>query len=555
MRSRILAAATLVLVAGSFSGGTAPVWAAPAEPRGPERTLLVLYQDGVTNEQARAQLEALGAEVVRVNEPVGLATVRTSDPAFVAHAMATGAFFGVIRDRSIGVAPPPASKRTPEAGSRAGTRRPAAASGTGNGDPLFKYEWNMRMIHATPRGSYSKERGDKRVLVGVMDTGVDLHNPDLRGRVDKGLSKSFLDSLPASRDKCKKHPKTRYCGDSPFKDPLGHGTGVASLIGGSVNGFGMSGVAPKVTLVSLRVGRYFVFLQPVVDALTYAAKHGIDIVNMSFFVDPWLFNCPSNSADSNEQQMEQQTIVKAVQDAVDFARSRSVTPITAMGNEAIDLGKPTVDTISPDYPAGKAYRRDVDNSCLVVPQETDGVIGVSALGPSKRKSYYSDYGIERTDVSAPGGDDYAKARHAPTNQVLVATSKLSLEKVGLIDDKGTPTSDVVLRRCRRPHHRKCSYFRFWQGTSFASPTAAGVAALIVSRGATGDGNGGVTMAPSKVERRLLRGATEHKCPKGGVQRYKGLPRSFRAKCETRGNGENGFYGAGIVNALRAARRS
>jgi hypothetical protein len=61
------------------------------------------------------------------------------------------------------------------------------------------------------------------------------------------------------------------------------------------------------------------------------------------------------------------------------------------------------------------------------------------------------------------------------------------------------------------------------------------------------------MAPSKVERRLLATATPHRCPKGRVQRYKGLDRSYNARCEgPRTN--NGFYGVGIVDALRAARR-
>lgn len=548
MKAKRLVVALLVVWASAFTASAQPGSAAPQ----PTRRFLALYADGVSRGAALAALHQAGARVLEENRAVGLATVVAPASSFVDDAMATGAFYGIARDRSIGVVPPAPSKKAPEASSHE-DRRPELPAGT-KGDPLFRYQWNMRMVHATPKGSYSKERGDTRVLVGVMDTGIDLRNPDVRGRVDKGLSKTFLDSLPASRDKCKKHPKSKYCGDSPFKDPLGHGTGVASMIGGSINGFGISGVAPKVTLVSLRVGRFYVFLQPAVDALTYAANHGIDIVNMSFFVDPWLFNCPANSADSDEQQMEQRTIIKAMQDAVDYAVSKSVTPITAMGNEAIDLGKPKVDKISPDYPPGDAYDRDVDNSCLVVPQETDGVVGVSALGPSERKAYYSDYGVERTDVSAPGGDDFDKARKWPKNQMLVAVSKLSLEKQNLIDENGKPTADVIVRRCRRPHHRRCAYYRFWQGTSFASPIASGVAALIVSRGVTDDVGGDVTMDPAKVERRLLATATEHKCPKGGVQRYKGLPRSFRARCEKRGNGANGFYGAGIVNARRAARR-
>ena len=52
--------------------------------------------------------------------------------------------------------------------------------------------------------------------------------------------------------------------------------------------------------MNLRAGQDsgFFFLQPTVDALTYAGRNGIDVVNMSFFTDPWLYNCADNPADS-----------------------------------------------------------------------------------------------------------------------------------------------------------------------------------------------------------------------------------------------------------------
>ena len=98
---------------------------------------------------------------------------------------------------------------------------------------------------------------------------------------------------------------------------------MAGTIAAALNGVGIAGVAPGVRLVSLRAGQdsgYF-FLKPTVDAITYAADHGIDVVNLSFFVDPWLFNCPDNPADSPAEQLEQRTIVAAVQAAVDHARA------------------------------------------------------------------------------------------------------------------------------------------------------------------------------------------------------------------------------------------
>jgi hypothetical protein len=64
------------------------------------------------------------------------------------------------------------------------------------------------------------------------------------------------------------------------------------------------------------------------------------------------------------------------------------------------------------------------------------------------------------------------------------------------------------------------------------------------------GSRGLTMAPDAVRDLLQSSATDHACPTGGFQSYTDVGRStaFGATCV--GTPEfNGFYGAGIVNAL------
>ena len=120
---------------------------------------------------------------------------------------------------------------------------------------------------------------------------------------------------------------------------------MASTIASPLNGIGMAGVAPKAELVNLRAGQdsgYF-FLGPTLDALTYAGDHGIDVVNMSYYIDPWLYNCAANPADSPAEQREQRLVIAATQRAIDYARNHGVTTIAAEGNGHTDLGKPTSD--------------------------------------------------------------------------------------------------------------------------------------------------------------------------------------------------------------------
>src|SRR4029453_17174101 len=85
------------------------------------------------------------------------------------------------------------------------------------------------------------------------------------------------------------------CEDPANVDEGGHGTHVAGIVAAAANGFGIAGVAPDATLVNLRAGQDsgFFFFFETVAALTYAADNGIDVVNMSFYTDPWLYNCDS----------------------------------------------------------------------------------------------------------------------------------------------------------------------------------------------------------------------------------------------------------------------
>jgi subtilisin family serine protease len=313
-----------------------------------------------------------------------------------------------------------------------------------------------------------------------------------------------------------------------------------------------------VTLVNLRAGQDsgFFFLKATVDALTYAGDIGVDVVNMSFFVDPWLYNCPSNPADSPAEQREQRTVVAAMQRAVDYARSRGVTTIAALGNEHTDLGSPSLDGTSPDFPPGAAKNRTVDNTCIDVPTELDGVISVSALGPSGRKADYSNYGLEQTDVSAPGGwfrDGFGTPTFQTFPNTILSTTPESVARAnGSIGPDGQPTTDQVVRYC--DDGGRCAYYRYEQGTSMASPHAVGVAALIVSKYGERDPlhSGGITMDPDEVEKVLLQTAKDHACPEGGVQTYRneGRDPSFDAACV--GNVQlNGFYGEGVVDALAA----
>jgi lantibiotic leader peptide-processing serine protease len=534
---------------------------------------VILYSPNGTSAMKAAVAKA-GGRVLRANNRVGVATAISANPAFRSRAEASQAIQGVARNHPIGRATPKLRpKISPEQlrAFRRATRGTKAAEGKGafrfqNGsntpEPLAGLQWDMRMINATTSGSYREQKGNRRVLVGILDTGIDGNHPDVAANFDRELSRNFTTDIPLIDDPCEEEPDAS-CTDPNDVDENSHGTHVASTVASPINGLGMAGVAPNVRLVNLRAGQDsgFFFLQPSVDALTYAGDHGIDVANMSYFIDPWLYNCGNPlhpvPQDSPLDRAEQKTIIDATQRALDYAHQRGVTLVAALGNGSHDVGLPQFDGQSPNFPPNTEHDRTVNNTCLDLPTEGNNVISVSSIGPSKTKSDFSNWSYEETAVAAPGGwfRDTGWTAQNPLagipNQILAAYPESVARENNEINPDGTPNTPFVVRDCKGS---TCAYYQWIQGTSMASPHATGVAALIVSEFGERRG-GGITLHPLFTQAYLEASATDTPCMANQADgtfsyAFVNRPASFTSFCE--GTPEfNGWYGHGIVDALGA----
>jgi serine protease len=264
------------------------------------------------------------------------------------------------------------------------------------------------------------------VVVAVLDTGYRPHGDLARNIVSAGYDMVTNVSTANDgngRDNSALDPGDwHFAGQCSFDDRGGnsswHGTHVAGTIAAVTNnGAGVAGVAFGAKILPVRVlGRCGGQASDMADAITWAAGGGVSgvpanttparVINMSISGNG---SCPT-----------------AMQNAINFARSRNTVVVVAAGN---------------------ANKDSVGNW----PANCSGVISVASVGRTGGKAVYSNFGTLVT-LAAPGGD--------MTNSQ--ADGIYSTLNAGTMSPMGDS-------------------YAFYQGTSMATPHVVGTVALMLAK--------------------------------------------------------------------------
>ena len=264
------------------------------------------------------------------------------------------------------------------------TPSPSAEINVIMSDPHMKKKWDLEKINVEDAWlKFSK--GSRDIVVAVIDTGIDVRHPDLKDNIWKNPKEipgngidddnnCYIDDVhgwnfvPADTSKISKAPECKGKSGSPnMRDTHGHGTHIAGIIGAvGGNGEGLSGVAPKVSLMALK---YYdpndsgnSNLNNTIKAIHYAVENGAHIINYS-------------GGGLEPNKLEQQAIKEA--------ERKGILVVAAAGNESSNTDK------SGYYPANYPL---------------NNILSVTTIDPLDRVLKSSNYGKKTVHNAAPGSN-------------------------------------------------------------------------------------------------------------------------------------------------------
>ena len=186
---------------------------------------------------------------------------------------------------------------------------PSGAAATN--DPLFARQWPLEQIGAPDARAKGKD-----VLIGMVDTGVDMAHPDLQGKV-------------AASAVCVDGP----CREGGGQDDNGHGTEVAGIAAANTdNGRGIAGVAPDAKLLVAKVldadgaGR----VDDINAGIRWVVDRGAKVVNLSLGDPDFLLTS---------------LVGTPLRPGIEYAWTRGTVPVLASGNYRVGV----VDQESSNY--------------------------------------------------------------------------------------------------------------------------------------------------------------------------------------------------------------
>ena len=284
----------------------------------------------------------------------------------------------------------------------------------------------ISQIHLDEAWGYSV--GSDAVVVAVIDSGVDTDHPDLKNNLwvnqdeipQNGIDddkNGYIDDRNGWNFVEKNNNPNPVFFDYSTEG-VSHGTLVAGIIAAQGhNSEGIAGIAWNAKIMPLR-------------ALNSRGEGTLDDAAEA------VFYAASNGADVINLSFVGSQFNDAFKNALEYAHEKKAVIVAAVGNDSTGIfsdGSGSLDT-NPVYPA-----------CLTHPFD-NSIIGVGAVDAENKKAIFSNFGSQCIDINAPG-----------TN--IVSTQVIN-------PPAGTPFS--------------AEYSGFWNGTSFAAPQVAGVAALIKS---------------------------------------------------------------------------